>query len=488
MPYTPESLQDLAVNVRNIIGGLTLPEVFKECPRFNGVGSGKATVAKTLKQEFDLTWPSTGQLNLPPNEQQIFQFRNLLRNLIYAYRQCPTYVYDWLSPKGLLNWDLNVKGTTRGDSGCWAYADPASSAQPHGTKLFPGRGKGRFGIWVDNDGGGAQKFNIAFVVGTGATPPDAGTYVVSNYWTGRDWAPLDSHTFTGLDSFYQSKAPPGGAYMNWDVYAPAGGFTVANLQFLISSVSVAPSDVWAHRPVTNIDELLPIIEGVRVNGAVAWMRNEAPQLYEQGKIVGADVSKAVPWSNVATGSVAVQAMDEYYSGPAQVGAYGFLTPDDEEDFQMTNDVSITALKASTQNLASFPLQERSPYITLCASVGDQNSNSRKFTLISWTMVEYLSNSKVQAKENSKYSEKDWDIAIEYMKKMRQIYENKFHIEDIFEAISNFGAPISQAAAEVLRFFPQTAAIGEAIKGEGFQGAIKRLGTAAVDMRNKRQKR
>lgn len=473
MPYNPSYLASAPKNVQNIIGALTLPEVFKQCPRYNGAGSGKATVAKTLKQEFSLTWGNSAATQLPANEMQIFTFRNLLRALIYYYRQCPTYDYAWQNPANNLTWTILTFGKTILNSSCWAA--PFLGAQPHGTKLFPGRGKGHTGIWVDNDGTNPATFRLLFEVGAVPTPPGANTQVTSRYWTGKDWAINKTSVMAAGDTRVDHTAPIGGAYMFFEVDAPAAGIA-AGVVGEIHVFTTAASDVWAHRAVSNIDELLPIIQGARVNGSVAWLRNESPEQYEQGKILGSDVAKTVPWQNIAGGSAQIMNIDEYYSGDAKVGAYGFITPDDEEDFQMTDDVVTYTKTGSVFNPTSFPLKDRSPYVSMVVSTGDQNSQSRTFTFVSWHMIEYYSNSPIQQKEDSDYTPEEWQAAIEFMKHMEQIYENKFHISQIFDAIARYGGPISQAAAEILKVFPQTAPLAQAIEGERFQENLKRLGS------------
>jgi hypothetical protein len=469
--YDINKLSYLANDVKKIIGALTLPEIFKEAPRYNGAGSGKATVAKTLKQEFNLSWSNTVATNLPANEMQVFLFRNLLRALVYYYRQCPAYTYSWNSPSDIPTWYLLQFGQTVLNSGVWA--DHSTGANPHGSKLFPGRAKGQSGIWVGNDGVATTNFTILFTVAGVATTPGAGTQVISRYWTGKDWE-VNQVTTTVAETAVLHTAPAGGAYMYFEIVAPAVGLA-AGLVASISTGCTTASDVWAHRAVSNIDELLPIIEGARVNGGVAWVRNESAVQYEQGKILGADCAKTMPWSNLTTGSASIQALDDYYSGTASLGAYAFLTPDDEEDFSMNDDICSQTLRGSALNLASFPLKERSTYLSLTISGANDASNSRSFSFVTWHMIEYYSNSMVQQKEDSDLAPESWMHAVEYMKHMEQIYENKFHVSQIFDAIARYGGPISIAAAEILSKFPQTSFIADAIKGKTFQDAIKRLG-------------
>jgi hypothetical protein len=485
MPYGYPSIAHLAEETREIVGALTLPEVFKEAPRYNGPGSGKATVAKTLRQEFNLTWSNATATTLPANETQIFVFRNLLRALVYFYRQCPAYTYTWNAPQLTANWFLFQTGTTILNSGVWADRSIAL-ANPHGAKLFPGYGKGQYGLWVNNDGVATTNFTIVFTVAGVATAPGAGTIIVSRFWTGKDWD-VNQVTTLAAQTAFSHTAPVGGAYMYWEVRAPAAGLP-AGMVCAISTNCATASDVWAHRAVDAIDALLPLIEGGRVNGGVAWIRNDSPVQYEQGRIIGVDVAKSIPWSNINTGSASLLALDEPFSGSAKLGAYGFLTPDDDEDFTMSNDICSYTGPGSTLNLASFPLDERSTYISMAVAGANDATNSRSFTLITYHMIEYYSNSPVNQREISRQSPDSWQAATEFMKNMEQFYENKFHVDMIFDAIARYGGPLSQAAAEILDKFPQTAFLGNALKSEGFQGAFKRLGSAAAEAKEKRRKK
>lgn len=474
--FNPEHLKSLTQNVKEIIGGLTLPEYFKNCPRYNGAGTGKATVAKTLKQEFNITWTSASATQLPANENQVFLFRNMLRALIYLYRACPIYAYQWLDPTGSLTWPLKRAGHNSLTSQMWA--NNISGAAPHGSKLFPGRAKGKAGILVNNDGVATTEFRIEFQVAGVATAPGAGTVVTSFYWTGKDWAQNTMTVMAAPDVAVSHTAPAGGAYMYFDVDAPAA--LPAGMNCIIQTFTTAVSDVWAQRAVSNVDQILSIAQGARVNGAVGWLRNESPEMYEQGRILGSDVVKTLPWTNIASGSSGIQALDEYYSGDAKVGAYAFITPDDEEDFQMQDDLANYTTKGSSLTTASFPLKERSPYVSMAISGANDVNNSRSFSFITWHMIEYYSNSPITQKEDSPFSAEDWQYAIEFMKHMEQIYENKFHVDQIFDAIARYGGPISMGAAEILAKFPQTAFIADAIRGKGFQDAIRSLGSTEAE--------
>jgi hypothetical protein len=478
----------VAENARKIVGALVLPDQFKECPRYNGEGSGQSTVSKTLKQEFELLWDSNGETLLPPNEMQIFQFRNLLRNVVYLKRGCQGYTYKLASPTG-----AGTFFTCNNTPGAQTWLDSPRPAAfslgqeaVHGKYMFPGYGAGHFGFWVDNYDGtlppnaGAQGL---FVLSQ--APFGAGTQIRFWVWNGKSWYPFNTVTTDAVQTVASSVAPFGGAYMVAEVIA---GPTASMNNVEVQVNGNGGSDVWCHRAVSNIEELLPIIQGVRVLGGVAWLRNESPELFEQGKVLAGTMSKGVPWTAMATGSSAIQATDEYFSNSAKTGYWGFLTPDDDEDFELVPDISSDAIRGVTAQVTSFPLEERSPYITATLTVGEASSNSRNFSFVSWAMIEYLTNSKIQAKAISDKTEDDWSLAVQIMKRMPNHYENKFHFDKIMEYVGSYGGPLSDMLGRVLSAFPQTAMVGNILSGNELQKGFKRIQDIAEGRGGKKMKR
>ena len=188
------------------------------------------------------------------------------------------------------------------------------------------------------------------------------------------------------------------------------------------------------------------------------------------------MAKAFPWSNIASGTAQIAQTTDYWSGNAATGHYAFLSPDDGDDFTMENDMSLSALRFNISNRkVSFPLRERSPYITGAMAA---DATARDVSLIIWHHIEYETTSKLVERRFGKYSEDTWKAVVEFLKRIPHHYENALHFDDIMEYIGKYGAPLSSMLGEVLSAFPQTAMIGNIIQGDKFKRGFESIASAA----------
>lgn len=451
----PEAVKDLAQN-------LILPDETIEPLRYAGEGNGTKTAAQCLKQEFELVWDSAAAGNgnqLPVDEMQWFVFRNAVRSAVYLKRAVNAYTYRVVDQDGN---DFTYPGIGSMDLISSSPHTHQTGDEPHGDALYAAEDHGKFGVWVDNDGGGGQGIRV-----TAAAAPLATTWFRSYYHDGKSWVPSTQFQGNGALTAFTFQAPAGGAYMYIEVFATAldaNTFTVTT-----GGLLGGPFAVWAHNAVPNFTELLGQGLGIRVLGAVGWFRNESSDEFANGKIIANTMAKAFPWSNIASGSNQVAQTVDYYSGLAKYGHYAFLVPDDGDDFTMENDLSLDGRRFNSQKKVSFPLRERSPYITGTFAA---NNTARDVSLIVWHHVEYETTSKLVERRYSKYSEDQWRICIEFLKRIPHHYENKFHFDTIMGYLGKYGAPIGDMLGEVLKAFPQTAMVGNILQGErlkrGFQ--------------------
>lgn len=458
-------------DVRELLEALTLPNETTAPIRYSGEGNGTKTAAQILKQEFENDWAAADVAGsqLSGDETQWFVFRNALRAAVYMKRGVTTYEYIIPDSNGNgTHTVLSIPGYQKLTS---AYPAPAGDGSaPHGELLFAGEDAGDMGHWVDNDGTGTQNLEVTTSRAILST-----SYVEFFYHDGKQWV-LKQRSFSVADAttVFQCQPPAGGAYM----YAAISG-TVADTGALTATVKVKSNNtgstqnaVWAHAPVPNIVELIKQCTGIRVLGAISWLRNESATEFAAGKIVAATMSKGFPWSNIASGTNQISQVTDYYSGLAANGHYAFLTPDDIDDFNLENDIAMASLRFNQTQRCTFPLRERSPYIT--GAMAASTDDARAISLITFHLLEYESTSKLVERRFSSYTEDTWRVVIEIAKRIPHHHENKFHFDEIMAAIGRYGAPLSKMAAEVLKAFPQTAFLGNVVGGKGFQNGFAEI--------------
>ena len=475
VPRLRQTASDFSEGTRDLLQTLLLPDDSSEALRYSGEGNGTKTAAQILKQEFELSWDSTGGgigTQLPSDEVQWFTFRNSVRSVVYMKRGVTTYNYYIKNENGA---DFTYSGGIKK----LVSATPAAGdgGIPHGPYMYAAEDAGDLGHWVDNDGSGSQGIVVSSTVALPTT-----CWIDFYFHDGKQWV-LYVHTVCdGTALGYSAQAPAGGAYMFAAVggpAAPAGApFTI---DVTVNASGAGPFACWSHNPVPNMAELQTQALGMRVLGAIGWFRNESSEEFANGKILANTMAKAFPWSNIASGTNQVGQTVDYFSGFAKLGHYAFLTPDDGDDFTMENDISLDSRRFNISNQkVTFPLRDRSPYITgSCAC----NNTARDFSLITWHFVEYETTSKLVERRFSSYSEDQWRAAIEIAKRIPHHYENRFHFDKIMEGIGRYGAPITNMVAEVLSGFPGTAFVGNILKGEGI-----RKGFAQIEHAAKRHKR
>lgn len=466
--------------VEQILFALTLPS---EAPafRYNGQTTGNPTSAKTLMQDQKLNWQNvTVDGSIPAAEQMVFLFRNPLRAFVY-YDANPTgQLFDYI----VHNWDGTTTHNPSNMVGggyfqpvlSYATPTPASTYYPHGDYLFPCEANGRLGFWVDQS---AAATYASLGVSFAADPGLAGASIQWYNWNGLQWENADQQdTVAGTLDYYNVTPFVGGAYMSLDIKinsAAACPFTIH-----IKS-NAGATGVWCHRSIPNISELLPIINGVRVNAASILWTNFSSELQASGKLVSVSVPACLPWTNIAVSQSGLTRLQGYESRQAKTGGYSFLRPDGPDDFKFNNDIRPSTRKGSVLNYAAFPVQERSSYVALALSVA--NVDARDTSIQITHAIEYLTDSKIQEVAFSEWSDEAWAEAIQKCRTIPQHHENRIHFKSIFRKIARVARGAFRFAsriAPVLSMIPNpiTMGIGRGIQMANQFGAGQLLDAAA----------
>lgn len=469
-------------HVEQILFGLTLPSESPTVIRYNGPTSGNPTSAKTLLQDQKINWQNvTVDKCLPAAEQMVFLFRNTLRAFVYFDNNPTGLTYDYKcinTSDNTTNFD-HVGLVGHGFfTPPFGYARPEATSQwaPHGEYFFPGEARNRYGFWCDESNVGASStFGVTFTGDPGA----GGAEIMWYNWDGSNWQCVSGvSTSAGVHDYYNSGPNLGGNYVSLDVKlnnAAAAGFS------LHIKSAIGATGVWCHRSIPNIQELLPIINGVRVNAASVLWTNFSSELQASGKIVSVSVPACLPWSNIAVSQSALTFLQGYESRQAKTGAYSFLRPDGPSDFDFTNDIKTNCFRGNTNVYAAYPIQERSSYVAIALSVA--NVDARDTSLQITHAIEYLTDSKIQEVDFSRYSDGEWMAAIQQCRGIPQHYENKIHFGRIFRRIARIGKKVfnfAKGAVPILNMIPNPIAqgIGRGIGIADSLGAGRLLDLAA----------
>jgi hypothetical protein len=446
--FKNERIGEAGSDVGALVAALSLPSEFP-APRFNGDASCIPTAVKALTQDVKINWETSVSAGaVPAAEAWCFVFRNALRSFIfYDHNPAGTnYNYELISSfDGTTTFNVAVNASAQQLYAKWAT--PSTAYHPHGDILFPGYAQGKYGWWCDNDGqGNTTAMKITYTADPGA---DGAEFQFMN-WNGFQWEPQETiKTAAGVLTYQPAGPYNGGGYVALDVLiknAAASVFKVA-----ITKTGATCPGVWCHRPIASITELLPIIQGIRINaGSILWS-NTSAELYESGKIVSVNVSRSLPWTNIAVDQDNLTLLQGYESRLAKTGYYGFLKPDGPKDFKLRNDVTTLAPRGATATAAYFPLVERSTYLAVAWNVS--TTTARDTTAQICHTVEYLTNSKIQEVDYSHFTEQQWIDAIQELRTIPQHHENKFHFKNILRGIGKVGKFLFKGAQIVSKAVP-----------------------------------
>lgn len=468
--------------VAQLVAALSLPSEMP-APRYNGDASCIPTSAKSLTQDVKYNWQDAASDGaVPATEAWVFLFRSALRSFVFYDHNAAAATFKYNVINAADNTDTFIYAVNAGPQplvGKWAT--PTSIYQPHGEFLFPGYAQGKFGWWCDNDGFGKTSApKITYAADPGA---DGAEFMFYN-WNGYCWEPQETiKTAVGVLTYQPAGPYNGGGYMTVDVKvnnAAASTFKVS-----IEPTGAAPG-VWCHRPIPGIAELLPIIQGVRVNAASVLWTNTSAELYESGKIVSVNVSRALPWTNIAVNQSNLTLLQGYESRLAKTGYYGFLKPDGPKDFKLRKDITTMAPRGSANTAAYFPLEERSTYIAVAWNVA--LTTARDTTVQVCHAVEYLTNSKIQEVTYSPYTEAQWVQAIQALRTIPQHHENKLHFKSILRGIGKIGKFLFKGAQIVTHAvpLPMFQAVGQGLDMAENLGATQLLDSMANIGKKRRQ--
>lgn len=447
MDQLRETLLNNPDPVGEIIRAIALPKEFGKGFRLASEGAGMPSAVADLSEEVPIDGWATATTDryLPAGQTQGFCFANALRAAV-VYQPNPGNLmirYDGLPATKVIGTESIPVESQQLIRAEWRGAHPAETSlyNPHGDFLAAGHDQaGRTYLWADNAAG------VGFVEVNFANPASANDMIFANFvkWNGKTEEVFASGKVLSGNSALIASAPPGGGYVSVYVlnYDPLNSFTMN---------TATTGACWAHRTVTNFDSIAPIANGIRTNSAAMKLQNSATADSKNGKIISANVSKAIPWQAIATGYNTVSQMQNNDDRVADNGNYVFLVPDSDQDFdEFYDDVCTDASPNPLLFRCSYPLSERRPYRTIAANV--PVAAGRAFTWEIIQTIEYQTNKMMVEQGYSQYTEEQQAAAVRILRTMEQSYENPTHIGAILATIGKYLPRAAGVASNVLRFF------------------------------------
>lgn len=443
-------------DVGRLLKAFFLPKKYGDNFRLASEGAGVSSATGNLSQMIDVgdDWSAaTTAAQISQTDMMCFLFANTLRSCVFFVHNAAgaNYQYDaypitdptstsFACTAGMTVQSYFLNALASG-------ATPAPAIRPHGDVLYPGYDDaGNTYLWVDNSplGGSTASMSVALV------PPSTTVdgSITWYYWNGKSATPWETQTFLAVPHLYvPTTLPPGGAYMFVRVA------NVADPTMNSFTVSVRGNrGCWAHRPIPDIQTLtgqdpvsyMAYVNGIRVNAAAFKAQNNSQELDKNGNLISVTVASGIPWSNIATGTASLSNLQNYRERINANGYYGVLLPDSDEDISdFFDDIAPWYMgntpAANGPVQTSFPLAERRPYKAL--GISAPLASGRQFSFDITHCIEYLTNWRLQSRDNPRTSEESLIAAIVIASTMETDYENPSHWQDILASIGKYGSRI-----------------------------------------------
>lgn len=451
-----------------VAGSIVAPRHFGAIRVKDGYSSNPTAIASVHGSQ-KINWDTgvnpdpvtSGKRYIPQNDWGAFVFRNPLRHTV-TYRKNSggpfTYsaIFDFAQA-------LNTQLVGGGSSTWLQPAGFVGIVNPvHGPVLFCGEDDGIVGVWIDATP--TSPFSlIQLAVAPNVDVNDELSFGIYR-WVNGSWDFIDNTPVI----------PGGGNSTAINILEPGYYAVKANFddvdqlrQYSVSWSFISNQEmIWEHRPIPDLLQNINSISAIRILGVSALYKNLASPLNMQGEITIAQVPNTLDWfwSFVATTAWPQQQfypsifnLAQEHSHRLEMGAYCFLKPNDEDDFdyfeyitygnQTTSVLTIPTNGLTFVNDAHYPLRERSDYMVFAASATNLGAGDGFFETA--VNVEYETTNKWINRSPPQVSRQAWEDGVELVGMMAQYYENPLHLSKIMgflRKIAEVASPVLAAVA------------------------------------------
>lgn len=403
--------------------------------------------------------PPAANIQMPVSEMIAFLMRNPLRSYI-IYDTNPTqatWTYAWWWTNITQGIPLVPGITTRGKV---TKAIPTTNYQPHSDTLFAGiDSTGRRWMWIDAGATLVSTLSFTFNADPGTA---TNAIVIWRYGLGEIVLATRINTATGT-SVYTTNISFSDYYsIDFTLVSTAAATSV-------TMTTSGTCSVFQHHYSPSLVSNAGTITGFRTNAASVKWTNTAAEQVLSGDVVACQYGKAKSWQEVADNTDPfnfIYGSPGSYNDSFKKGYYGFLKGQEDDDFKMQ--APFTLDQTGTNWLeATFPLENDSGMLAVCASVPLTNAADTYFTFRFG--IEFTSTNTYFDMRSPLVSPEEWKLAMEAIASVLQHHQNAIHFRDILNTIGR----IAKVGGRILQLFPRTKVAGQIAEIGG--GAIEEIG-------------
>lgn len=431
--------------VLRLVSALTLPKESDAIRLGKAYGSDPTAVGKVFRKQ-NLKYGGGVGADLLPSEHAMFAFRDPLRALVtsYALEAGQTCTYG-------AEFSVKISGETNAFPFYLKPFQPFSgNVFPHGENLFLGRlGSSDQYRGIFLSAGSQLKVqtdpqpDIYYAVASSLIPE------VYELRAG-EWFPLvTSNWVIAAGGNFTYVVPRTGYYAITFRCNVSNAQPTRNIPDTFGVVSFDMSDVltpmvWAQLPISNIEDILPVIKAIRTIGVSLMYTNTSGPLYRQGQITGIQLPKGSNFLDFFDRDE-ISSLAKSVTFDVVHGMYVFLKPTAVADLNMKPFI-LDAPYTWDNDEYLFTLYPESDYISIQARVDD--ANGRTGYLTHCASVEYESISQWSDLRVSEIDAQGVDTALRALSVIPQVHMNEFHVGDIWEWIKDAAGSVWKGVKEV----------------------------------------
>lgn len=340
-------------------------------------------------------------------------------------------------------------------------SDPSNTGlnHPYGDALYAVNGAGRHAIWVDANT--SENAIINFTIG--ASAPTVLTpipYVVGYYWANGQWVQQGSEPFSGIVT--GDNAAYITALRGYYAFEISQQPVVSAAAWDITCEVTYSSDYFGIRPCPQIESYSDSILRGRVSAASMLLTYMGATIYDAGQIAAAQFSGGTDWWETYDYTT-IADQEGAYDGQLKQGLFGFLKPNDQNDFKMRdpfygdNNGNIWTYNCDLCNLNQFMV------CNINTSLIDGSYAAGKFRFRICYGFEYVPRGNWLQSLASANSSEEYTAAMTVVSKSTQFYANFPHLAAIAQFLLGAVRTVGAVAARAAPYIATAAQVADAVR-------------------------
>jgi hypothetical protein len=216
-----------------------------------------------------------------------------------------------------------------------------------------------------------------------------------------------------------------------------------SVEWTITSSNIdIPADCWCHLPVAGLAKNLGRIQSSIVLAASHLIENGTPIQSNGGFSVTAQTGTNTHWYQLATFDAYTNVSQLEGAEPMTFtkGLYTFLVPSSIDELKQQNEFNFNSAQGGL--VSSYgSVDELSEYIITVIRIPSGTTSTVQAKID--TGIMFASNDVFTDTKTSEFTIDDCNKAVSTLKKMRVVYENPSHLEEIWSQIKGFASKVAQ---------------------------------------------